>query len=1183
MRAIPFLLGLFLMSSLLHAQTTSLEWANPIGGSGYESQSRMAFDPTGNLVTIGIFSQTVDFDPNPTSTVNLTTASSSNQDMFIMKTDPLKNLVWVKQVKTTGSSAYVDCRRVILDNTGNIYITGLFSKTCDFNPDPVQDNNLTAVGGYNSFVLKLDGDGNFLWVKQVRPVGASGTVAAEDITIDGAGDIINVGSFIGQDINLDPGVTDDTLVVSTSGTTTTFIQKLSPSGDFLWARKISSQFTMAILQTAVSPYSVKTDENNNIYTSCNFYGIANVDPNNTGMLFTSNNGSDDILIHKLDMEGNFRWAKQIGGPLVDMIGGSVFDNNWNLNIVGDFTSDQLDVDPGAAVYPLTNEGSSKSKGLLVKLDTLGNFISGQGIGGTTAETEVHLYDVRKGFYGELLAAGTFKNVDPTNPNNFYGTQSYFVKFQGGNPVYSATLGGSPIATNAFSFGFSFLSNASGELYACGTFFGTLDFDPGSGTNSIASMNNDIYVVKLSQAYPCLTVINMLDNGDNVNPIPGSLRAVVKCANSLTTHANITFAIPGAGPYTITSDLTPYDITNPNGITIDGQTQFTSGAGTGDQSITLWSQLTQLFNVNAGASVFNKLKFLDADNAIIATSDSLTVSNCEFIASCLTVNLTASTDDNAVLVTNNKFSNFAYGFRAGYVNGLKVLNNTFTANNYKAISCYLSNRVLIEGNTVFSNSSSGTYSIYVENTDQLQIKSNDLSGAGSGAAILLSGATNSQVLTNTIQYCGRGVLAQDCEDILIKLNTFTNAVYAVDITSSAAGQGVRNKISQNDYLLSPQLDCIFTGNGAVLANNGIIKPEVFDYLPGAPGYVVANGSGASPGDTVELYRSTGTSYRGMQYLGFAVADANGKWKASIPLAPFLFNGGPFPDASAFLLANTTDANGNTSPFNYKYPFRLGLCSNSAADYLPPTASACSGQPVTLDGTANGVTAYSWFDNQTNQLVGIAASYMTSTPGKYRIEISDVSNCIASDTIEVIAKALPTAAEFLMASEAGIGDEVLIIDISLMDKNTLVWDFGSGQTTTPQTYGYNIIFSTLGYHEVKVTTTQDGCSTTNSHFINIGQESKAGQDGKVYPYIIKDAKAIPNPSNGIFNLSVSLTQSKNITYEVLNFMGMLISIPQTTSLSALEHYLPVDLSGYSAGTYIVRIICDNDTRVIRVSKE
>lgn len=103
---------------------------------------------------------TADFNPG-TGTANLTTAGQS--DIYISKLDADGNFLWAKRI---GGNSWDDGSGISLDATGNIYVTGHFSGTVDFDPG-AGTANLTSAGNYDIFICKLDAAGNFLWAKKL--------------------------------------------------------------------------------------------------------------------------------------------------------------------------------------------------------------------------------------------------------------------------------------------------------------------------------------------------------------------------------------------------------------------------------------------------------------------------------------------------------------------------------------------------------------------------------------------------------------------------------------------------------------------------------------------------------------------------------------------------------------------------------------------------------------------------------------------------------------------------------------------------------------------------------------------------------------------------------------------------------------------------------------------------------
>ncbi|MDP6288444.1 MAG: SBBP repeat-containing protein, partial [Acidimicrobiales bacterium] len=120
------------------------------GGSGSNDQGHsVVVDSSGNVYTTGKFYGTVDFDPGA-GTTNLT--SNGGRDAFVSKLDSSGNYVWAKSFGDSGNDSGA---WVAVDSSGNVYTTGNFGVTVDFDPG-AGTANLTSNGQQDGYVLKLD-------------------------------------------------------------------------------------------------------------------------------------------------------------------------------------------------------------------------------------------------------------------------------------------------------------------------------------------------------------------------------------------------------------------------------------------------------------------------------------------------------------------------------------------------------------------------------------------------------------------------------------------------------------------------------------------------------------------------------------------------------------------------------------------------------------------------------------------------------------------------------------------------------------------------------------------------------------------------------------------------------------------------------------------------------------------
>jgi triacylglycerol esterase/lipase EstA (alpha/beta hydrolase family) len=468
---------LFVLASLnTTAQSPSFQWAKKIGGTNNDVPTSSVVDANGNVYTTGFFEGTADFDPG-SGTYNLTSVGSL--DIYVSKLDASGNFIWAKRIGGVDDD-YASV--IVVDANGNVYTTGYFVGTCNFDPGS-GTYNLTSFGIADIFVSKLDASGNFVWAKQI---GGTDDDQATSLVIDNSGNVYTTGGFKGTaDFDPGPGVFSMTSV----GMQTIFISKLDAAGNFIWAKQFggASGTTLGI--------SIDLDIVGNVYTTGRLNGTADFDPGpGVYNLISVGIGTEDIFVSKLDASGNFVWAKLIGGVDDEYSNSMVVDINGNVYTTGYFNG-MVDFDPGSGTYNLTSAGSLDI--FVSKLDASGNFISAKRMGGANDD---YPSSIKVDAIGNVYITGYFNGTADFDPGSgiynltSIGSSDIFVSKLNisGNFLWAKQMGGqSDDSGNAIAV------DAIGNIYITGAFYGTADFDPGSGTYNLTSAgSSDIFVVKL---------------------------------------------------------------------------------------------------------------------------------------------------------------------------------------------------------------------------------------------------------------------------------------------------------------------------------------------------------------------------------------------------------------------------------------------------------------------------------------------------------------------------------------------------------------------------------------------------------------------------------------------------------------------------------------------------------------
>ncbi|HYD19927.1 MAG TPA: SBBP repeat-containing protein [Flavipsychrobacter sp.] len=309
-------------------------WANQIGHSSSlneESVADLVLDATANIYVTGYFYDNIDFDPGVGT--NFINTIGTGTDQFILKLDSAGNFVYVKQFGGTGTALV---ESIAIDAAGNLYCTGVFSNTIDFDPG-VGVSNLSAPMGVQIYAFKLSAAGTLAWAKQFgEPVGGN-IQGGTGIAVDAAGNVYITGLFDGPG-DYDPG--PGTFTLTPAGLDDVFIAKFDPAGNFTWAKRIGSTGHDV-------GRSIDVDASGNVYVTGVVTDTVDFDPGAGTQLLQST--GEKAFTLKLNTGGNFVWATNLNSGEGYSV---IVDQAMNVYSTGSF-SGVNDFDPGAGVYNLT--------------------------------------------------------------------------------------------------------------------------------------------------------------------------------------------------------------------------------------------------------------------------------------------------------------------------------------------------------------------------------------------------------------------------------------------------------------------------------------------------------------------------------------------------------------------------------------------------------------------------------------------------------------------------------------------------------------------------------------------------------------------------------------------------------------------------------------------------------------
>lgn len=349
---------------------------------------------------------------------------------------------------------------VAVDSLGNVLVCGEFSPTL-----AIGGLSLTAVGGKDLFILKLDPSGKALWAASAG--GTNGDSCA-GLAVDAAGNVYITGTILGAatfgSINL-PG---------SGSTNKTYVAKLSPGGSFLWAKQASDTKNN-------NGTGIATDAAGNSFVVGKFISTVTF---GSHTVTNSQVVNYELYVARVNSSGTFLWAIHGSGTVSEARDVTV-DSAGDAYVTGDF-------DWSMKLGSTSLAATAASNVFLAKVNSGGAFVWATSAGGqgTTSWSSGQAVAVNS---SGVTVSGTF-NPSITIGSKVLQTSGSFDVFvarysSAGAPVWAISGGSSSADT-----GYDLAVDPGGATFLLATVDGAGAF----GSKSYASFGGtDVAVVGLS--------------------------------------------------------------------------------------------------------------------------------------------------------------------------------------------------------------------------------------------------------------------------------------------------------------------------------------------------------------------------------------------------------------------------------------------------------------------------------------------------------------------------------------------------------------------------------------------------------------------------------------------------------------------------------------------------------------
>lgn len=262
-------------------------WSRQWGGTYDDYSYGVVVDSNDDVHITGKYNYDCDFDPGPGEDWY---NGNTDGGTYYSKFDSDGNYIRVRVF----SASYPF--RLAVDSSDNIYLSGVFSGTAQFDPDGVFPE-VIANGDRDCHISKFNPAGDLQWVRTWDSIatgdGTSGYVGCY-VTVDDSDYIYSTGHFTST-ADLDPDPVDEDIHISGGGRDA-FVTKFDPTGDHIWSRTWGGE-------SLEDGAGISVDSAGNIYSSGYYYSDeTDFDPG-PEVYNQPQNGNGDAFLIKLNSNG----------------------------------------------------------------------------------------------------------------------------------------------------------------------------------------------------------------------------------------------------------------------------------------------------------------------------------------------------------------------------------------------------------------------------------------------------------------------------------------------------------------------------------------------------------------------------------------------------------------------------------------------------------------------------------------------------------------------------------------------------------------------------------------------------------------------------------------------------------------------------------------------------------------
>ncbi|MDR1369477.1 MAG: T9SS type A sorting domain-containing protein [Dysgonamonadaceae bacterium] len=235
--------------------------------------------------------------------------------------------------------------------------------------------------------------------------------------------------------------------------------------------------------------------------------------------------------------------------------------------------------------------------------------------------------------------------------------------------------------------------------------------------------------------------------------------------------------------------------------------------------------------------------------------------------------------------------------------------------------------------------------------------------------------------------------------------------------------------------------------------------------------------------------------------------------------------------------------------------------------------CEGQSREITATIDeDVRSYAWFNPSGIKLSG-KQSIIVTDPGIYQVEVITGKGCRGAGNIRVEQDNRIIANEFLVASQAPLNDNLLVVNITDPTPDSIEWIVPEGEGSLFEVIEnsediLNLIFKQYGYFTIGMVSYSGNCTETVYKTVQVmDKENISGYEDADEP-ILRSFSVHPNPNPGYFETLIEVKDNTPLSLQLIDSgSGKIIERRILKGKSIYKESF--NITGNEKGTYLLNL--------------